>query len=172
MTTLAALADRIQTQLNDTSAVTWKQEAIEAFCLEAIRDYSTYFRRHAHEALEVTTAGQQEFELPDDFRDMILVEFPVSEDPPRYLKRRSRTHPNFWQQAGYYDYHRQPDERRRTLERLSADFPRLVEQMEPEALAVLLQHAGLIVWCEEGEVVEITLGEPDDYGQSHPKPDD
>ena len=111
MTTLAGLADRIQTQLNDTAEATWKQDTIESFCIEAIRDYSTYFRRHAKEVITVSTAGQVQFTLPDDFRDATLVEFPVGEDPPRYLKRRSRTHPNFWQESGYYDYHRQPDAR-------------------------------------------------------------
>lgn len=112
MTTVAALADRCQILLSDTKEATWTQDVIESLVLEGIRDYSTYFQRHAQYLFwEDLSAGQQTFELPDDFREMLRVEFPINEDPPRYLKHRPITHPDFWTEPGYYDYHRQPDAR-------------------------------------------------------------
>jgi hypothetical protein len=32
-----------------------------------------------------------------------LLEYPTDEDPPLFLTRLARTHPDFWGQAGYYD---------------------------------------------------------------------
>jgi hypothetical protein len=35
---------------------------------------------------------------------IISIVYPQGEDPPEYLKRRHYTHPNFWQENGYYDF--------------------------------------------------------------------
>ena len=47
---------------------------------------------------------------------------------------------------------------RQILERLAADFPRIVEHAEPAELSRLLQDAGFRVWCEDCEVVGVERG--------------
>ena len=104
MTTLLQLADRAQLALNDSGVGTWPQATVEAWCLDAIRDYSQYFprTRSSTTTIAVDDAGH-EFDLPSDFLGMVLVEFPDGEDPPEYLERRSRTCSGFWDYEGYYD---------------------------------------------------------------------
>ena len=104
MPTLAQLADRAQLTLNDTAAGTWPQATVEAWCIDAIRDYSQAFPRTR--ALTIAISGASpghEFNLTTDTVDLIQVEYPDGEDPPVYLKRRHRTHPQFYGRAGYYD---------------------------------------------------------------------
>lgn len=104
MTTLLQLADRCQLALNDAGAGTWPQATVEAWVLDAIRDYSQYFPRTktATTTIAIDDAGH-EFDLPADFLSMILVEFPTGQDPPQYLLRRARTHEAFWDYESYYD---------------------------------------------------------------------
>jgi hypothetical protein len=104
MTTLLQLADRAQLALNDAGVATWAQATVESWVLDAIRDYSQSFPRvrTSTTTIAVDDAGH-EFDLPTDFLGMVLVEFPDGEDPPEYLKRRSRTRSGFWDYEGYYD---------------------------------------------------------------------
>jgi hypothetical protein len=104
MTTLAQLADRAQLTLNDSLASTWPQATVESWVIDAIRDYSQTFPMTA--TLTVTVSGASpghEFDLFTGIIAVTLVEYPTGEDPPQYLKRRSRTHPNFYDTEGYYD---------------------------------------------------------------------
>lgn len=105
MTTLLQLADRCQLALNDSSVGTWPQATVEAWCVDAIRDYSQYFPRVRTSTTTIATVSStpHEFSLPTDFMAMILVEFPDGEDPPEYLEHRSRTRDDFWDYEGYYD---------------------------------------------------------------------
>jgi hypothetical protein len=104
MTTLLQLADRAQLALNDSGVGTWPQATVEAWCLDAIRDYSQFFprTRTSTTTIAIDDAGH-EFDLPTDFLAVILVEFPDGEDPPEYLERRARTRAAFWDYEGYYD---------------------------------------------------------------------
>jgi hypothetical protein len=105
MTTLAQLADRAQLTLNDSAAGTWSQDTVEAWCIDAIRDYSQAFPRTR--ATTITVSGDDaghEFDLTTDTIDIVQIEYPQGEDPPVYLKRRHRTHPQFYQRTGYYDF--------------------------------------------------------------------
>ncbi|MFN2242537.1 MAG: hypothetical protein ACK2U2_09635 [Anaerolineae bacterium] len=105
MPTLAQLADRAQLTLNDSAAGTWPQATVEAWCIDAIRDYSQAFPRTR--ALTISVSGASpghEFNLTTDTIDIVQVEYPQGEDPPVYLKRRHRTHPLFYRQTGYYDF--------------------------------------------------------------------
>ena len=43
------------------------------------------------------------FDLPTDFREVITVEYPISQVPPSYLVRKNRLDPDFHNAAGYYD---------------------------------------------------------------------
>ena len=103
MTTLAAIADRAQIVLNDSGVGTWPQATVESWICDAIRDYSQYFPRVQTSELTVTSETGHEYDLPADFLNVILVEFPTGEDPPKYLTRRARTHPHFYNREGYYD---------------------------------------------------------------------
>jgi hypothetical protein len=102
MTTLAQLADICQRQLADETGFTWSQETVEAWVLEAIRDISQHFPR-VREARYTLTAQVHEYDLPNDFVDALLVEYPDGEDPPAYLTRLARTDPDFWSSDDYYD---------------------------------------------------------------------
>jgi hypothetical protein len=103
-TTLAELADRAQVTLNDAAAGTWPQATIEEWVVEAIRDYTQTFPRTIKTTITVSgTSPGHEFDLSADYISMLLVEYPGDEDPPVYLKRRSRAHPRFYGYQGYYD---------------------------------------------------------------------
>jgi hypothetical protein len=103
MTTLVNMALRAQLALNDTEAGTWEQETLESWILDAVKDYSQYFPRVQTSALTVTSETGHAYDLPADFLNVILVEYPTGEDPPAYLLRRARTRPDFYDHPGYYD---------------------------------------------------------------------
>ena len=105
MTTLLQLADRCQLALNDSGVGTWPQATVEAWVLDAIRDYSQYFPRVRTSTTTITTPSSTPhvFDLPGDFLAVVLVEFPDGEDPPEYLQLRSRTRDGFWDYTGFYD---------------------------------------------------------------------
>ena len=103
-TTLAELADRAQVMLNDTAASTWPQATVEAWVIEAIREYTQTFPRTITVTITIATGSPgHSFDMTADYIAMIMVEFPGDEDPPKYLKRRRRTHPRFYNYEGYYD---------------------------------------------------------------------
>ena len=103
-TTLAELADRAQITLNDAAAGTWSQATVEAWVLEAIRDYTQSFPRTIRSSITVSGASPgHEFSLTADYISMIVVEYPGEQNPPIYLKRRRCTHSRFYGYEGYYD---------------------------------------------------------------------
>ena len=103
MTTLAELADRAQNAVSDSAAGTWSQSLMEEWAVEAIRDYSQYFPRRVQSTIS-TSADDRKYDLPAGLTHLLSVEYPTGEDPPEYLSRRPYTHPDFWQEDGYYDY--------------------------------------------------------------------
>jgi hypothetical protein len=104
MTTLVNLQERCELALNDATNATWGAETLQQWILDAIRDYSQYFPRLQTATTTISTASPgHSFDLPTDFLSVLLVEFPTGEDPPEYLTRRSRTHPQFYDYEGYYD---------------------------------------------------------------------
>jgi hypothetical protein len=104
MTTLAELADKAQNALDDAGAATWSQAVIEEWCVDAIRDYSRYFPRVIREDISTgAVGGVHEHDLPNDFRDIITVEYPQGEDPPEYLDRLHYQDPYFWNSDKNYD---------------------------------------------------------------------
>ncbi len=103
-TTLAELADRAQVMLNDAGAGTWPQATVESWICDAILDYSQTFPMNARITISVSGASPgYQFDLYTGIIAVTLVEYPDGEDLPIYLKRRSRTHPNFYGTVGYYD---------------------------------------------------------------------
>jgi hypothetical protein len=102
MTTLAQLADRCQLALADSGAVVWDQTTVESWVKEGLRDYNIHLPRRRLASINVS-AGTRKYDLPDDFRELLSVEYPSGEDPPVYLERRSHRDDNFWGLTGYYD---------------------------------------------------------------------
>jgi hypothetical protein len=43
------------------------------------------------------------YAAPTDFREVISVEYPISQQPPELLQRKNRLDDSFWDAAGYYD---------------------------------------------------------------------
>ncbi|MGD2155826.1 MAG: hypothetical protein PVG14_09525 [Anaerolineales bacterium] len=102
MTTLAELADKAQNALDDAGAGTWSQTVIEEWCLDAIRDYARFFPRTIQ--LEITTSADDNYyDLPYDFREIVSVEYPQGEDPPEFLQRYDYQIDDFWNSDDYYD---------------------------------------------------------------------
>ncbi len=99
---LADLADMAQNAIADAAAGTWPQATVEQWCLDAIREYSVRFPRTCTSTIDCTAADHT-YDLPNDFLDVISVEYPAGQDPPVYLKRLSRRNPAFWGRAGFYD---------------------------------------------------------------------
>ncbi|HEX9091032.1 MAG TPA: hypothetical protein VF831_06050 [Anaerolineales bacterium] len=43
------------------------------------------------------------YSMPAGFREIISVEYPISQQPPEYLVRKNHLDPDFYDQAGFYD---------------------------------------------------------------------
>lgn len=99
---ITGLANHAQAALSDELAATWPLANLEQWVREGIADYSIHFPRIITSTISAT-ANTRQYDLSPYFRGMITVEFPTSQDPPEYLKRRPYTHPDFWTEDGYYD---------------------------------------------------------------------
>lgn len=90
-------------------------------------------------------AGKMDFDLYRDLDDDLLRKLEAEQGRVTLLEQQIAALPDM-------------EQRRAVLEQLAALFPQMVRQEEPEALASFLQNAGLVVWCEGGEVIEVCLG--------------
>jgi hypothetical protein len=43
------------------------------------------------------------YDLPANFREVVSIEYPISQQPPKYLVRKNRLDPDFYNNDGYYD---------------------------------------------------------------------
>lgn len=102
MTTLQNLIDRIQNQLADSAEATWPEATLEEWIETALAEYTQHFPRQRVTTIS-DTVDVQEYDLPADFLEAITVEFPVGEEPRRYLKRKPITDADFWTTTGNYD---------------------------------------------------------------------
>lgn len=103
MTTVTVIADLAQLALSDSGASTWPQDTVEAWVIEAIRDYGSHFHQTKTQTI-TCVADQHNYDLEDDVREILLVEYPVGEDPPEFLRRLSRKDPTFWTSDSDYDH--------------------------------------------------------------------
>lgn len=84
-----------------TSPYKWSDDQVNQWINDSIAAYSIHFPR----TLSATVAcadDDREYNLQAGIMQMLSVEYPDGEDPPVYLYRRELTHPNFWQEDGYY----------------------------------------------------------------------
>ena len=78
------------------------EATVQAWVWEAVQDYSVYFSRTSETTIACAD-GEHSHDLPNDFQDMVLVEYPDGEDPPEYLVRMSRKRSAFWEREDCYD---------------------------------------------------------------------
>ncbi len=43
------------------------------------------------------------YDAPEDFREVVSIEYPISQQPPEYLVRKNHLDPDFYNESGYYD---------------------------------------------------------------------
>ena len=88
--------------LGDSAGSTWSRvNRMWPFCIEAMRTFPIL-----RPMLDDHTNGASViyyFDMATDFREVISVEYPISQTPPQYLARKNRLDPHFYDEAGYYD---------------------------------------------------------------------
>jgi hypothetical protein len=91
---LIALGDPLAATWSRTSVILpWLQEAVLNFpILRPMID------DHTNGATTVYS-----YQAPSDFREVITVEYPISQQPPTYLSRKNRLDENFWDSSNSYD---------------------------------------------------------------------
>ncbi len=88
--------------LGDSGAATWSRVNIMMpWCKEALRTFPIL--RPMKDDHTNPLVVVYNFSMPDDFREVISVEYPVNQQPPNYLVRKSRVDPDFYEESGYYD---------------------------------------------------------------------
>jgi hypothetical protein len=94
---LSALGDHDAEVWSRTDIIMpWIEEAVQAFpILRPMLD------DHTNGASLVYS-----YALPEGYREVISVEYPISQTPPVYLARKNRLDPDFYNEAGYYDIDR------------------------------------------------------------------
>ena len=90
---MAAGDVNVETWDRTTFGLPWAKEALQMFpILRPMLD------DHTNGASVV-----YHYSLPDDFREVISVEYPIGNQPPAYLVRKNRLDPEFYNEEGYYD---------------------------------------------------------------------
>lgn len=88
--------------LGDSAGATWSRiNRMTPWCIEAIQSFPILrpmLDDHTNGAAKVYS-----YEMPADFRQVISVEYPISQVPPVYLVRKNRLDPTFYDDAGFYD---------------------------------------------------------------------
>ena len=88
--------------LGDDQGLIWSRiNKIWPWCIEAMRTFP--FGRPQRVDHTIISGELRHFDLPDGFREIIDVEYPVDQDPPVYLKRYNRFDPYFYQSHEFYD---------------------------------------------------------------------
>src|SRR4030043_611637 len=91
---LIALGDPLAATWSRTSVIwPWLQEAVLNFPIlpPMIQDYTN--------GVSIVYS----YAAPSDFREVITVEYPISQQPPIYLARKNRLDDNFWDSSNFYD---------------------------------------------------------------------
>lgn len=145
MTTLNELIQQVRNLSSDTSVTpTFTDAEITDFINRAISDLTQYFPRQI--AYQVSaTAGTHEYYLEVTHIAVLSAEYPISQDPRRYLTRRPYTDIVFWLSDEYYDFYQ-------TLDADSGNPPVLVISANPTAG----QKINLQLTCEHNLLTDPT----------------
>ena len=89
--------------LSDSGNATWSTLVLDQWINLAINDLSIHFPMVVD--YEINGLGATHFyDLSPNIKGIISVEYPVGEDPPRFLERKSYSEPEFSYLPGYYDF--------------------------------------------------------------------
>lgn len=86
-----------------TSPYKWNDTQINQWINDAIAVYSIHFPQTLSTTINCAD-DDREYNLPAGTMQIQNVEYPDGEDPPEYLYRRELTHPDFWQEDGFYSF--------------------------------------------------------------------
>jgi hypothetical protein len=88
--------------LGDSGGAVWSRvNRMWPWCIEAMKTFPILrpmVDDHTNGAAIVYS-----YSTPVDFREVISIEYPISQQPPVYLHRKNRLDPEFYDEAGYYD---------------------------------------------------------------------
>ena len=100
--TWTKVLDHCLIALGDTAGATWSRTlTIWPWLQEAVLNFPILrpmLDDHTNGAAIVYS-----YAAPTDFREVISVEYPISQQPPVLLARKNRLDSDFWDAAGYYD---------------------------------------------------------------------
>ena len=108
MTTIGTMVSRAQKAIGDSGAGTWAAATVKEWLIDGIGDYSQYFKRYQEYSYTLQSGDLAVHDyrkvLPGDCQHIVQVEYPTGQSPPAYLVRRDRTHEQFYDYEGYYDF--------------------------------------------------------------------
>ncbi len=88
--------------LGDSGGAVWSRLGrMTPWCIEAIITFPIL--RPMLEDHTIAIGEEYKLDLPVGFREVISVEYPISQQPPKYLVRKNRMDPSFYNEAGFYD---------------------------------------------------------------------
>jgi len=109
MATLTELIKTCQRSINDVDSTTFFTiQQYTEWINNAIRELSLHFPRTL-DTLITCTVGGWIYDLPLNCLEIISVEYPVNQDPPLYLTRKSFKDSSFHDAVGYYDFYKPSD---------------------------------------------------------------
>jgi len=103
--TFGDLLDRVMISLGDATGATWdREDVIWDWIIDAIKELPFYIPSEGE--LKHDLNHDHEFTLPAATVSVVAVEYPIDQDPPAYLVRKSHFEPNFFNSDSYYDVDR------------------------------------------------------------------
>ncbi len=88
--------------LGDSTGVTWSRiNRMWPWAIEAMRTFPNL--RPMHDDQTIVAGETHGYDMPVDFREVISIEFPISQSPPVYLIQKNRLDPEFYNQDYFYD---------------------------------------------------------------------
>jgi hypothetical protein len=101
MTTIFSdLIDECEIMLNDVTHAVWTRNLVTHWCKEAMLAFPIL--RPQQMTYTFLSAGYS-IPMATDFREMLSVEYPVDESPPKYLQRMNRHDEDFFDGDTHYD---------------------------------------------------------------------
>jgi hypothetical protein len=101
--TQATLVAAAEDLLGDAAYLTYSATQLKAWINDGIREISQHFPIYSEYSIDAV-AGAHGYELESNVKGVTFVQYPVSQVPPRYLKRKLFTGDGFYEQAGFYDF--------------------------------------------------------------------
>jgi hypothetical protein len=100
--TFAQLLSDCLVALGDPSGLTWaRTTVIWPWCIEAMRTFPLL--RPQREDHTILAGEEWHYDLPANFREVISVEYPVGQSPPKFLIMKNRLDPEFYSTDEFFD---------------------------------------------------------------------